>query len=89
MSVLAASAVHNALHDWLTYVSIIVGILGTLYIRIVYPTLRDHKKHEAERTALRAENARLETERNTKLNDIPDRVGLIEWWIAMHEKAAR
>jgi hypothetical protein len=81
-----AAAAHNILRDWLTYVSVAVGILagiGGIYIRVVYPRNQDHKKHEAERAALRHENAIYED----RLRCLPGEVGLIQWWIAVHEKA--
>jgi hypothetical protein len=80
-----AAAAHNIFRDWLTYVSIIVGILGavgTIYIRVIYPRAQDHKKHEAERASLRHENALYED----RLRSLPNDVGLILWWIAVHEK---
>jgi hypothetical protein len=53
---LAAVAAHNIFRDWLTYISIVVGICltaGTLYIRVIYPRSQQHKIHEKERQNLR------------------------------------
>lgn len=82
---IAVAAAHNIFRDWLTYVSVIVGILGGMggvYIKVVYPRSQDHKKHEAERAALKLENAIYEN----KLKCLPEDVGLVLLWIAAHEK---
>ena len=71
--------------DPLLYLGTLGGVAltwGTLYIRVIYPRSQDHKKHEAEREKLRDELAR----RGAGLDALPDRVGLIEWWVAVHEK---
>lgn len=80
-----AAAAHNIFRDWTTYVTgigVALSVYGGIYIKDIYPQQQAHKVHEAEREALRIENAKLE-ERNKCL---PEEVELILWWIAVHEK---
>jgi hypothetical protein len=82
---IVAAAAHNIFRDWLTYVTAFGGMLavyGGLYIKVIYPRSQDHKKHEAERAALRHENAIYED----RMRCLPNDVGMILLWIAAHEK---
>lgn len=80
-----AAAAHNIFRDWLTYatgVGVALGVYGGIYIKDIYPSQQAHKRHEAEREALRIENAKLEE----RVKCLPEEVELILWWIAVHEK---
>lgn len=79
-------AAHNILRDWTTYVTAVgvaVATWGGVWVRVVRPGRVAHAQHEAERARLRQENAEL----NDRLKTLPERVGMLEWWAAVHEKA--
>lgn len=81
-----AVAAHNIFRDWATYATTggaLVLLYGTIWARVIRPSRVAHKQREAEKD-------REHTEHNAdlaRLKDVPERLGLIEWWIAVHEKA--